>query len=49
VLTPPRLALVVCLSLAVLHTWPIGGALASRSLNQNADAQPWAWTLSWIA
>jgi hypothetical protein len=49
VVTPPRLALVVCLSLAVLHTWPIGGAPARRSLNQNADAQQWAWTLSWIA
>lgn len=47
-LTPPRLALAVCLLLAALHTWPLSTAPASVSLNQNADAEQWAWTLSWI-
>ncbi|MEO8070719.1 MAG: hypothetical protein ABI652_04915 [Acidobacteriota bacterium] len=45
----PRLAFAACLLLAVLHTWPLAGGLASRSLNYNADAEQGEWTLSWIA
>lgn len=47
-LTPPRTALAVFFLLATLHTWPLSGSPATRSLNQNADAEQWAWTLSWI-
>jgi hypothetical protein len=44
-----RLALVVYLLLAALHTWPIASAPGRFSLNHNADAELNAWTLSWIA
>ena len=46
--TPPRTALVVFLVLAAVHTWPLSGSPATKSLNHNADAEQWAWTLSWI-
>ncbi len=44
----PRTALLVCLALALLHTWPIVSAPGRHSLNANADAQLNEWTLSWI-
>ena len=46
---PARAALAICLALAALHTWPLAKAPASQSLNYNADAEQWEWTLSWIA
>ena len=49
VLTRPRLALILFLALSIVHTWPLGSALGSKSLNHNTDAQQWAWTLAWIA
>lgn len=41
--------LVLLALLAVVHTWPLSVAPASRSLNHHADAQLLEWTLSWIA
>jgi hypothetical protein len=42
-------AAVVCLALAVVHTWPLASAPHRRSLNYNADAQLNAWIVSWVA
>ncbi len=41
-------AVLLCLVLAVLHTWPLASAPARLSLNYNADAQLNAWIVSWI-
>ena len=48
-LSPARAAFVVCLLLALLHTWPIARSPAHESLDVNADVDILAWTLSWIA
>jgi len=48
VLSPAR-SLVILALLTVLQTWPLSIAPATRSLNHNADAQTFEWTLSWIA
>lgn len=45
----PRLALVLLVGLAALHTWPLSTAPWRQSLNFNADAQQCAWTLCWVA
>jgi hypothetical protein len=45
----PRLALVLFLALAVIHTWPLASAPGRLSLNYNADAQLNAWIVSWVA
>jgi hypothetical protein len=42
-------ATLVCLALAVLHTWPIASGPQRHSLNYNADAELNAWIVSWIA
>lgn len=44
-----RVALLVFLALAALHTWPVASAPWRYSLNHNADAELNAWMLSWIA
>jgi hypothetical protein len=43
------LAFLLCLALAVFHTWPIAAAPHRHSLNYNADAELNAWIVSWIA
>ncbi len=40
---------VVCLLLAVAHTWPLATAPATWSSNDNADAQLNEWILAWVA
>ena len=47
----PRVAVaaLLCLALAIFHTWPIAVAPARSSLNYNADAELNAWIVSWIA
>src|SRR5215813_1072485 len=42
-------AFVVCLLLAVLHTWPLALHPGRYSLNDNADTQLNEWILAWIA
>ncbi len=37
------------LTLAILHTWPLGRAPWRLSLNDNSDAQLNEWIVSWIA
>src|SRR5918912_16171 len=39
----------LCVLLAVLHTWPLGTAPATLSRNDNGDAQLNEWILAWIA
>lgn len=45
----PRVAFVVFVFLAMLHTWPLASSPGQLSLNHNADTQQGAWTLAWIA
>ena len=42
-------ALVVCLALAIAHTWPLSSAPWRWSMNYHADAELNAWILSWVA
>jgi hypothetical protein len=42
-------AFVLCLLLAVAHTWPMALAPGRHSLNHNADAELNAWILAWVA
>ncbi len=42
-------AALICLALAVLHTWPLASAPHRLSLNYNADTQLNTWIVSWIA
>ena len=39
----------LCVLLAVVHTWPLGTAPATWSLNDNGDAQLNEWIMAWIA
>jgi hypothetical protein len=50
-LTPSewRLPVVVCLLLAILHTWPLVTAPGTLSRNDNGDAQLNEWAIAWIA
>ena len=43
------LAALLCLVLAMFHTWPLTAAPSRYSLNYNADAELNAWIVSWIA
>lgn len=50
--SPPRVAgaaLLVCLGLAVIHTWPLSSAPWRLSLNYHADAELNAWIVTWVA
>ncbi len=38
----------LCLALAVLHTWPLALAPRTLSLNDNRDAQLNEWILAWV-
>jgi hypothetical protein len=40
---------VICLLLAVAHTWPLALHPGRSSLNDNADAQLNEWILAWVA
>lgn len=40
---------VVCILLAVVHTWPLATSPAALSGNGNADAQLNEWILAWVA
>src|ERR1700733_15229407 len=42
-------AVVIFISLAVFHTWPLASNPSRLSLNYNADAELNAWTVSWVA
>lgn len=42
-------ALLLCLLLAILHTWPLATAPGTHSRNDNGDAQLNEWILSWVA
>ncbi|HET7694857.1 MAG TPA: hypothetical protein VFK57_04055 [Vicinamibacterales bacterium] len=42
-------AFVLCLLLAVAHTWPMALAPGRHSLNHNADAELNAWIMAWVA
>ena len=42
-------ALVVCLALAVLHTWPLATNPGGLSRNDNADTMLNEWTVAWVA
>ena len=46
---PFAAATLVCVALALFHTWPIASAPGRLSLNHNADAELNAWIVSWIA
>lgn len=39
----------ICVLLAVVHTWPLATAPATLSRNDNGDAQLNEWILAWIA
>ncbi len=41
--------LVICVLLALLHTWPLATAPAILSLNANGDAMLNEWILAWVA
>ena len=43
-----RLAIVVFIGLAVVHTWPLATNPAGLSLNANGDAQLNEWILAWV-
>jgi uncharacterized membrane protein len=42
-------AAVLCLLLAIVHTWPLALDLAHLSRNDNGDAQLNEWILAWVA
>ena len=42
-------AAVLCLLLAIVHTWPLALNLAHLSRNDNGDAQLNEWILAWVA
>lgn len=42
-------SLLVCLALAIVHTWPLSSAPWRLSMNYHADAELNAWILSWVA
>src|SRR3982751_3721145 len=42
-------AAVLCLLLAIVHTWPLALHPARLSRNDNADAQLNEWILAWVA
>jgi len=42
-------ALVACLALAVLHTWPLATNPGGLSRNDNADTMLNEWTVAWVA
>ena len=44
-----RAVLVVCLLLAVIHTWPLVTAPGTLARNDNADAELNEWILAWVA
>ena len=44
-----RSVLVVCLLLAVVHTWPLVTAPGTLARNDNADAELNEWILAWVA
>lgn len=41
--------MLLCILLAVAHTWPLASAPSTLSLNAHADALLNEWTLAWIA
>src|SRR5437870_8174215 len=41
-------AAVLCLLLAIVHTWPLALNLAHLSRNDNGDAQLNEWILAWV-
>ena len=41
--------LVLCLALAVLHTWPLATAPHRLSRNDNADTMLNEWIIAWVA
>lgn len=43
------MAALVCLLLAVVHTWPLASAPATLSRNDNGDAQLNEWIMAWVA
>ncbi len=44
----PSVVLVLCLVLAVIHTWPLALAPGTYSRNDNGDAQLNEWILAWV-
>jgi hypothetical protein len=42
-------AALLCLLLAVVHTWPLAADPATHSRNDNGDAQLNEWILAWVA
>jgi hypothetical protein len=42
-------AAVLCLLLAIVHTWPLAAHPAHLSRNDNGDTQLNEWTLAWVA
>ena len=42
-------AALLCLLLAIVHTWPLALNLAHLSRNDNGDAQLNEWILAWVA
>jgi hypothetical protein len=40
---------VICLLLAIVHTWPMAANPGRHSLNDNGDAQLNEWILAWVA
>ena len=42
------LAAILCLALAIVHTWPLAVAPDRHSRNDNGDAQLNAWILAWV-
>ena len=42
-------AALLCLLLAIVHTWPLAADPGTHSRNDNGDAQLYEWILAWVA